>query len=197
MELKLAQQYAREVADYVAPYCDRVETAGGVRRGKDRPHDIELVVVPKLESSQCTIDGEDLWDVDLLFGMLSSLRLEADMGHPLQKAPSDKAGKAAPLGRRCYRVLWKGEKVDIFAVLPPAQFGVIYAARTGDAGFTQSLYGIARSRGMRFSDGCIMDGKGEVLQTPEEKDVFRALDLPWVEPKNRNMLPPFSGTFDE
>ncbi len=182
----MAQRYAREVAARVAPYCDRVEIAGGVRRGKAHPHDIELVVVPKLESRQRTIEGDDLRDVDLLFGMLSSIRLAP--GPPLQKAPPDKAGKAAPLGRRCYRVLWKGEKVDIFAVLPPAQFGVIYAARTGDAGYIQSLYGIARSKGMRFEDGSIRGQKGETLQTPEEEDVFRALDVPRTEPKDRNTL---------
>jgi DNA polymerase/3'-5' exonuclease PolX len=188
VELELARRYADEVAEHVAPYCDRVEIAGGVRRGKVHPHDIELVVIPKLESSQSTFDRRELQNVDLLYRKLSRLRLWPESGSHIQKALADKAGRAAPLGPRCYRVLWKGEKVDIFAVLPPAQFGVIYAVRTGDAAFTQSLYGIARSKGMRFEDGCIRNGKGETLRTPEERDVFAALGVSRVEPKNRSLI---------
>ncbi len=138
MELELARRYAKEIVDYVSPFCHRAEVAGGVRWGKAQPHDIELVVAPKLKSSQRTIEGE-----------------------------------VCVTSTSC----------------PGSQFGVIVAAGTGDAGFTQSIYGIARSKGMRFTDGCIVDSKGEHLQTPKREDMFRALGLPWVEPKNRSILP--------
>jgi DNA polymerase/3'-5' exonuclease PolX len=186
--LETARLHAAELADLLRPYCKRIEVAGGVRREKPEPHDMELVVTPRVESNQLTIEGHGTGDRDCL---LEALACRAGTkGSDLQRGPRDKAGKEAPFGRRCYRVLWKGEKVDIFAVLPPAQFGVIYTARTGDAGFTQSLYGVARSKGMRFVDGSIQDQKGNPLRTPEEEDVFRVLGLPWLEPRNRS----FHGT---
>lgn len=70
---------------------------------------------------------------------------------------------------------WRGEQVDIFAVPPPAQFGVMFVARTGDSSFTQSIYGVARSKGMKFDQGRIVGRTGERFHTPEKVDVFKVL----------------------
>ena len=117
-------QLAVELKELLQDSCARIEVAGGLRRGKENPHDIELVCKPspkEIFGYANTLD-ERMWqllmDGKIIYGDKS------------------KNGKLAPFSTRYYRIRYQGEKVDIFSVLPPAQFGVIYLIRTGDAGFS-------------------------------------------------------------
>jgi len=55
MELKQAQAVAQEIIGRVAPYCERIEVAGSIRRGKPQCKDIDIVLIPK---SQGKLAGE-------------------------------------------------------------------------------------------------------------------------------------------
>lgn len=46
MELERAKTIATEVIARLAPYCKRIEVAGSVRRRKDFPRDIDIVLIP-------------------------------------------------------------------------------------------------------------------------------------------------------
>jgi hypothetical protein len=48
MQLIEAEQLAAELLPVLKPYCERIEVAGGVRRRKPEPHDLELVAKPLL-----------------------------------------------------------------------------------------------------------------------------------------------------
>ena len=104
----------------------------------------------------------------------------------IQNGEPDKAGKKAPFGPKYYRLKYKNYKLDIFSVMPPAQWGVIYTIRTGSADFSHWLVQSGWNRGIKVEDGQIVE-KGKLMVTPEEEDVFRALGLPWVEPKDRTL----------
>ena len=46
MELERAQRIAREIIKRLSPYCQRIEVAGSVRRGKPTVNDIDFVLIP-------------------------------------------------------------------------------------------------------------------------------------------------------
>lgn len=46
MKLKEAQAIANEVSRKLSPYCERIETAGSIRRQKPEVRDIDIVLVP-------------------------------------------------------------------------------------------------------------------------------------------------------
>jgi len=46
MELERAQKIAEEVVKRLSPYCQRIEVAGSIRRGKPVVKDIDMVLIP-------------------------------------------------------------------------------------------------------------------------------------------------------
>ena len=50
MKYETAVAYANEITDLLRPFCTRIEIAGGVRRHKESPHDIEIVCIPRIEN---------------------------------------------------------------------------------------------------------------------------------------------------
>jgi DNA polymerase/3'-5' exonuclease PolX len=85
---------------------------------------------------------------------------------------------------RCYPGSDTRPQLDVFAVTPPAEWGAIFAIRTGSAEFSQRCMVALRRRGLRCQDGAVWRGNVK-LATPEEADFFRACGLPWVPPEER------------
>ena len=46
MELNKAKEIAAGIVTKLAPYCERIEVAGSIRRGKPDVHDIDIVAIP-------------------------------------------------------------------------------------------------------------------------------------------------------
>ena len=40
-------QVARAVENFLLPLCDKVEVVGSIRRNKEEPHDVDIVLIPK------------------------------------------------------------------------------------------------------------------------------------------------------
>lgn len=219
MRLEQAQALATDLMKMLAPFVDRIEVAGGVRRKKLSPHDIELVAIPRIRELRTG-------DMDLATGVertILSNGLDWFMGQcfdhartPVagllfKPAPKRKNGSRAPFSSRHFMFLYKDELVDMYVVLPPAQWGVIYTIRTGDAGYTHALVSKGWPKGLYFMDGAIYrvtrkkDGSVvqsqymrpgeemlfkddinlELVPTPEEVDVFKALGVEYVPPELR------------
>jgi DNA polymerase/3'-5' exonuclease PolX len=150
-------EYAREMADalveLLAPACERIAIAGSVRRKKKFPNDIEVVCEPKLTDrgrNLCDLACEDL----LRTGQL-------------EKRPDSR-------GRHCWgtgikrAVFFRGQDyapVDLFQVIEPRQWGVIYAIRTGPGDFNRVLvtsqwFGGACPKGRKVAGGRVWDFSG-------------------------------------
>lgn len=184
MKLEEGRQYAVELIDLLGPACKRIEVAGGVRRGKAEPHDVELVAAPLI--------GGDEWgalsdSTNWLDKRLRDLFLEYP-GHFIH-APSNKAGAKAPFSTKYYKFIYKLAPIDLFVVTPPAQWGTVFLIRTGDAEFSHAFVTRLWDYGLQSVDGHIEESKsGKVLETPEESDVFTLCHLPTIEPKGRTLL---------
>jgi len=177
--LRQAAALARSLVTFLEPYCDRIEVAGSVRRQKADVGDIELVLVPKLEQRPVPgqlglLDAPRTRQVSLAWEELDRLVV---------------AGKLAPATRcgdryRCHPATAGLPQIDLFAVLPPAQWGPIFAVRTGPADFGRGCMIRLQQRGLRLKDGRVLRGD-VVVDCPEEADFFRACGLVWVGPKER------------
>jgi DNA polymerase/3'-5' exonuclease PolX len=185
LRLETAQAYAAELIDFMRPYCERIEVAGGIRRGKLEPHDIEIVAKPKFE------DANEGWFQPTYYNALDH-KLEGvlhdggwDLVHLLGYGDPDKAGRKAPYGPKYKRLKYRSEKLDLFSVIPPAEWGVIFTIRTGDADYSHWLVQQGWKNGIKVEDGRLIT-KDAYLKSPEEADVFRILNVPMVEPRFRD-----------
>lgn len=192
--LEQARGLAIELAELLAPACVRVELAGSIRRNKPDVGDIELVCLPKLVLKQ---------PIDLnppsLFPALSRavaapvkwpatedrvIELVAATGIDLTFNRINKAN-----GQRLKRLVYGGLPVDLFCVLSPAQWGVIFALRTGPRDFSHALV-TQKSKGGLCPDNCrVLNGQlwweGNATECLDERAFFAKLGLPWIEPIDR------------
>ena len=186
---------AERLLEAWAPACERVEIAGSVRRGKPDPHDIEIVAMPKLET---TVAKRDMFadtrvtmaERNLLDELLATWKADGR----LRDRP-DKNGRGAwgPKFKRA--TLADGLAIDIFSCGPGlgSQWGVIFAIRTGPAEFSHALVtsrlgGGFMPVGMKVKDGQLWRNGDIIVETPEEDDFFRALELPCWPPAERSLL---------
>ena len=230
MRLERGRELGAELVRLLSPVCERIEIAGGVRRRKAEPHDIEVVAIPKVRGIRTGVmdlaTGEERRI--LTNGLDWFLRRALDPDNPAARllfkpAPPSKDGRRAPFAERHYIFLYKDEKIDLYAVLPPAQWGVIFTIRTGDAGYTHALVSKGWPKGLYFIDGAVYrvtrkkdgtpvqsafvrppeeklfsdDVDAELVPTPEERDVFAALGLDWVPPEQRVTTETTPGEWEE
>lgn len=168
MRYEQAKQYAEEIQELLKPYCKRIEIAGGVRRKKEEPHDIEIVCNPNKPPY-----------------FLATMQRLHDEGHFTYGNPS-KNGAKAPFGEKYYRIKYKGEPLDVFVVSPPANFNVIYLLRTGDANFSHSYVTFLHTKGMKCIDGRIIRTESkEEVPIESEEECFRIIGKDWIKPEKR------------
>lgn len=176
-----AYKLARDLADDLAPACERIEIAGGLRRRKPDVHDLELLAIPKVFPVVLNLLGEATEDYFPLDDYLADL---VELG---KLAPGTKNGRRF----KQYKVLPSGIFLDLFIVLPPAQWGVIKAIRTGPAHYSHWLVtrkdrGGALPNHLRVKDGAIRPLYDDlVIETPTEESFFEVLGIPMPDPVDR------------
>lgn len=168
-----ANKQAQKVMRLLLPFCDKLSIAGSVRRQKPEVKDIEIVCLPKAVDDLC---GNPTYP---LLGYLNN--------------PTDF------LADECKRLKGKDRyqqwqlpnvKLDLFIVLPPAQWGVIYTLRTGPWEFSKAIVTQQRIGGLlpdeaRVKDGSVWVGDQKV-STPNEEDFFKFCDLAFIHPQHRD-----------
>lgn len=181
MQLARAEQIARTLADELSPHCARVEIAGSIRRGRPEVKDIELVAVPRMQSEKTTegLFAEEV-QVNLLYRWAKRSRINWIKPGTSQIVP----WQPKPDGKYWRALLPTGIKLDLF-IADPANFGLIFAIRTGSAEFTTALVTHANRVGLPSVDGYLTRDGGRV-ETPEERDVFELLGLEWIDPTLRH-----------
>jgi len=175
MKLEQAEELANKWIDILSEYCERIEIAGGIRRRKQEPHDIEIICIPKAE------EAKDM------FGYVIASK------HALQFAIDGLAytGEFKKLkdGKKFKQLeLPEGITIDLFIVRPetwPVQFVI----RTGPAEFshwmvTSKKYGGAMPSNCKVRDGQVWEN-GKAHKFNDEADFLNWLGLGWIEPKDR------------
>jgi DNA polymerase/3'-5' exonuclease PolX len=191
---------AQELVELLRPVTTRIEIAGSIRRRKPTCSDIEIVCAPLIEQIPAgTLFDDDMAPVNRLDDRVVAMLVNDELHGRL-----DKNGRAA-IGSRYKRLLFKGYAVDLFVCLPPTQWGVLMAIRTGPKEFahafvtnrghkTRPLYAgdIHDIRpgllpvGMRVGEGNQLFGPdGRLISTPTEEAFFEAIGQRLLDPWRR------------
>jgi DNA polymerase/3'-5' exonuclease PolX len=172
---------AERVIAALRPGCERIEIAGSLRREARDVGDIEIVAQPKTHKEPSGLFFETDAEVSDLDPLVDRLVASGEYERLLGK---DRYTKL--------RHRTSGLQVDLFTVRPPAQWGVIHTIRTGPATYSQWLVTEARRRGFHVREGALHRGglgcgsaPCEVIDTPEEHDLFAALGMRWPRPVER------------
>lgn len=182
----IARAFVASIEDATA----KLVVAGSLRRRLAYVKDIEIVAVPKIETIPDGLFEDRTRQVNHLDD-----RLDAMLRHDEVRQRTDKNG-AVRWGPTLKYLEYGGARIDLFS---PGldRFGWILLLRTGPAAFSRQL--VVR-RGQKTKDGRpgLMPGRvmprdgwltwktsGERIVTPTERHAFEALDLPYVEPWER------------
>lgn len=174
MELNRAQDIASIVRSKLASYCEKIEIAGSVRRLKKEVKDIDLVATPK------AVMVKDLFGEQALHYTELDLYPWGELGIVIKNGPRYKQ-----------IALTEGIRLDLFIVMPPAQWGMIFVIKTGPADFsrwivTKQCYGGAMPDDYLVLDGCVYRGEQrDLIPMRTEADFFAFLGLEMVLPSKR------------
>lgn len=186
VSLEEAQRIAAELIELFNPVTERIEIAGSVRRGKPMCSDIEVVLIGKRSLDLFGQPSAGPTQLDLFCDDLRSQ-------HRLTERRDKNGNPTWGYGARYawYVPVWDDPRepvaVDLFGT-DPDRWGVTMVIRTGPASFSQRL--VTRGGdgwmpfGMRIEGGWLWDGSRKV-PTPEEDDVFRAINRPYIAPEER------------
>jgi len=171
MELERAKAIAEELRRLLKPACDRIAIAGSIRRQRPEVGDIELLCIPKF------IGGIDQLDREII-----TLVVQRILGFRRNKLGSRVYGPKNKLMVH----LPSGIGVDIFSTTREC-WAVSLVVRTGGKKTNKRVATAALSKGYRFH------AYGSGFSTPQgdivchsEREVFEAVDLPYLEPWGRD-----------
>lgn len=170
MELAPAKLFAGKIAFALAPFCDRIEVAGSIRRGREHVNDIDIVCIPK------GIDGRE--------GIIRRCR---ERGHLLKNGGQYvEFVFAHPAGGGVQLDLWfaHGGKSDLFTGVP-SNWGMLLLARTGSKEHNIKLAAAAKRQGLTFSPHEGIKRDEEIIASKTEEEIFASLGLAYVEPQRR------------
>ena len=161
LEFSEANQIAEEVKFQVVRYCEKIVVVGSIRRNKPTVRDVDFVVVTN--------------DLDWY-----------NLGQELRRMKTKKVTAGNKIIKTLYPVKDKYFQLDFYRASND-NFGVIKLIRTGSADHNMWLAQLAISKGMRikFSQGLIKDEK--VIAGKTEEGIFEALEIPYKEPKDREI----------
>lgn len=184
--LSTADDRAKWLVERFAPACAQIEIAGSVRRREACVGDIEIVARPRRLPTNLLdeVDVDAPTEIDAVIAELGPdvLRLR-DVGGASKKVvkrsgPRFKALKVALFSE------WI--PVDLFVVLPPAQWGAILAIRTGPREFSKRLVTSCQRRCLVCADGRLTQVRGgREVPTPTEREFFAACGVTFVPPEDR------------
>jgi DNA polymerase/3'-5' exonuclease PolX len=188
MRLREAHKVAERLAEAMSPFCARVEIAGSVRRCCPEVKDVELVAVPRWEERPDpapSLFAEEDERVNLLHGWAVNEAASASVRWIKLGTPEVVDWEPKPEGKYWRALVDDSIKLDLF-LAAPENYGLILAIRTGSAEFSQALMTYAKHRTPYHVEGGYLRGReGAVLETPEERDVFKALKVDYVLPRER------------
>lgn len=167
LERSEVEPLAFKILTEIEPFCEKVQIAGSIRRRKPTINDIDIVVQP----------NSDSW-----LKIIKTIRYDYD-------AITEKQGdKLATFYVPFASKQGLGHiQVDLYRATR-STWGILLLVRTGSAEHNVHLCNLALTKGLRlkYSQG-LVDSKGNVIAGKTEEEIFAALGLGYVEPKDREI----------
>jgi DNA polymerase (family 10) len=160
---------ASKILQGIEPFCLRAEVAGSFRRRKDSINDLDIVIQPKPTPL--------IW-----------LQILKTIRHEFVAVTEKQGDKLATLYLPFASKQGPGHiQVDFYRA-DPTTWGILLLVRTGSKEHNVYLCNLALSKGLRlqYSQG-LTDRNGNVVASRAEEEVFEALGLPFIQPKDREV----------
>lgn len=173
MPLGAARKLAESVVAELLPGCQRIAVAGSIRRAKPTIGDLEVVAIPTPA-------------LDLFGGPTGGTMLDPILGQLVAAGRLERVKGGEKY--RQYVLPRHGCKLDLF-LASPETWPCVLVIRTGSAEFSHRLvtpkaHGGLCPSDMKFSEGRLWRD-GQPLPLADERDLFAALGLDWIEPQAR------------
>ena len=191
MNLAQAQSYAAKIADWLRDKTERIEIAGSIRRDRSVCNDVDIVCIPKFEEIKDmfqTVVGKKNHLFDFMFKYLS------DPGNISKGSKGISSGPRQMVVQlpKCQLDLWYADEKNLATRL---------LCRTGSKEHNVWLASRAKRKGWKWNsyEGILTDGRwiesaagddyagGHLNQFSTEEEIYAFLDLPFIEPKNREL----------
>lgn len=160
-----ARKIAVATLEQLKPYCIRAEIAGSIRRKKSDCGDVEILAIPKPYS----------------VGLF-----ESEIASVVNKWEKVKGEMEYGKTKYTQRILPSGIKLDLFFA-EESNWGLVFAIRTGSADYSHKVLANAWVREGFKSEAGYLYREGQRYEVREEKDLFRLIGVPYVEPEDRNL----------
>lgn len=172
MELEKARALAQRVVASIAPYCERIEIAGSIRRERAEVRDIDLVLIPKdlgVIAQRCLRTCEQIYagPRNLKYRFSSPKKSEADFDLDLFIAHNGEADLLTPF---------------------PSNWGTVLLCRTGSESHNVQLCTLAIQQKLHWDTYRGLLRGGEILAASTEEEIYQALGLAWRPPTAREAL---------
>lgn len=163
MKLLEATRIAMELVNKLRPYCDKIEVAGSIRRGRQDVHDIDLVAIPNEDK----ILAGGYLGREHLVSWVATNNIERN-------------------GQAIAAFKYQGASVDIYWATPES-WGTLLLIRTGSKQHNIKLCTLAKNKGwqLKASGAGLFDAYKRRIAGDTEEGIFKAIGLPFIPPGQR------------
>ena len=189
MDLTTATKYATQIVAWLAPFCDRIQIAGSVRRQRPVCNDIDLVVIPKFGPAPTDLFGNmnGLPPNTLHNALVNYVKDYNSALRPLrpsvESAPRWQAGEHNPDGTNFILQLPKCQ-LDIY-IATHENWGSKLLQRTGSKEHNVWLATRARDLGLRWELDAGLTGPTCPTIGDTEENIYAALGVTFIPPADR------------
>jgi DNA polymerase/3'-5' exonuclease PolX len=178
MKYAVARKYAEDCVNWLRPFCERIEMAGSIRRGRAECNDVDLVVVPKVWIER------DMFQNPVNATNLLKKELERYVSETPGARWLNGTGVTTSATVNFLVGLRKCE-LNVFCA-KEENFGAVWLTYTGSR--ESNLWMIERALGMSLQWGAlrgVFDGSRWHGRTEEE--IYQRLNMPFIEPSDREI----------
>lgn len=163
MKLPEAQSLAEKVMAALGPLCSRIVIAGSVRRLRPVCRDVDLVCEPR---------------------DLPALKDRARAHCEVIKDGDEVMILRNRAGQQIDLFFARPPQADLLTITP-GNWGTVLLCRTGSTEHNLWILERAKNRGLSWSPNKGVLRSGQVIASETEKDIFSALELPFIPPEKR------------
>ena len=175
MPLVVAEHWAEKILEWIAPYVERAEVAGSIRRRRAWCADVDLVVIPKVDPVKDLIGTVVERRNRLVFFLLDYVEHSAGKAEWVSGKAADGAQFIVNLPK-CQLDLWMADETT---------WTTRFVCRTGSKEFNIWLAQRALTLQMHWAPYEGIKDQGRVLAVKDETDFFSRLKLPFIAPEKR------------